>query len=142
MKKLKDTRTKIVPSRTRGGKELSSNSTFDSPTVLNQLLTPPPIDRPDMSHELDDATSEINDDTTAIFDETEIFPLNELLHAHLGKARELENVETDEDFESPATPRSPNRYELPYVPEGYVMDGDVSRDFLACENRDDVKRLL
>ena len=139
MKNLKDNRTKIVPSRMRGGKELPSSSAFDSPTILNQLVTPPHDICSDMQLELDDATSEINDDTTAIFDETEIFPLNELLHAHLGKARELENVETDEDFESPATPRSPNRYELPYVPEGYVMDGDVSRDFLACENRDDVK---
>ena len=95
-----------------------------------------------MSHELDDATYEINDDTTAIFDEAEIVPLNELPDAHIAKARELENAETDEDFESPVTPRSPNRYELPCVPEGYVMDGEVSRDFISCENKDDLKKLL
>ena len=100
MENMKYTRTKIVPSRTRGGKELPSSSAFDSPTVLNQLVTPPHVDRPDMSHELDDATSEINDDTTATLDETETVPLNELLDAHIAKARELENAETDEDFES------------------------------------------
>ena len=43
-------------------------------------------------------------------------PLNELLDAHIAKAGELENVETDEDFESAVTPRSPNIYELPHVP--------------------------
>ena len=67
-------------------------------------------------------------------------PLSELLDA--ARASELENIETDEDFESPSTPHPPNRYELPYVLEGYVMDGEVAWDFLACENRDDVKRLL
>ena len=89
MKNLKDTRTKIIPSKTRGGKELPSSFAFDSPTVLNPLVTPPPIDRPDMSHELDDATCKINDNTTAIVDETEIVPLDELLDAHIAKAREL-----------------------------------------------------
>ena len=142
MKNLKDTLTKIVPSRMRGGKELPSSSAFYSPSVLNQLVTPPPVDRPDMSHELDDATSEINDDTIATHVETENVPLNELLDAHLAKARLLENAETDEDFESPVTPRSPIRYELPHVPEGYVMDKETSSDFFAGENRDDLKKLL
>ena len=142
MNNPEDNRTKIVPSRTRGGKELPSSSAFDSPSVLNQLVTPPPVYRPDMSHELDDATSEINDETIATHVETKTVPLNELLDAHLAKARELGNVETDEDFESPVTPRSPIRYELPHVPEGYVMDKETTSDFFACENRDDLKKLL
>ena len=87
-------------------------------------------------------TSEINDDTIATHVETENVPLNELLDAHLAKARELENAETDEDFESPITPRSPIRYELPHVNEGYVMDEETTSDFFACENRDDLKKLL
>ena len=142
MKNLKDTRTKIIPSRMRAGKELSSSSAFDSSTVLNQLITPPPIARSDMLLELDDATYEINDDNTATLDETEIVPLNELLDAHISKAREHQNAKTDEDFESCITPRSPNRYELPDVPEGYVVDGEIARDFLACNDRNDVKKLL
>jgi hypothetical protein len=48
MKNLKDTRTKIVPSKTRGGKELPSSSALDSPSILSKLATPPPAINPDM----------------------------------------------------------------------------------------------
>ena len=36
----------------------------------------------------------------------------------------------------------PPRYELPVVPEGYVMDEETARDFLACNDRSDLKKLL
>ncbi|KAI5005758.1 hypothetical protein ZWY2020_033001 [Hordeum vulgare] len=111
--------------------ELPSSSAFDWPAILNQLVTPPPVDRPDMSHELDDAATEINYDTIATHVETEIVPVSELHDAHIARDGELENAETDEHLESPVTPRPPNRYELPYVPKGYVMDGELARDFLA-----------
>ena len=42
MRKLKDERTKIFPSTTRGGKELPSSSALDSPSVLSKLATPKP----------------------------------------------------------------------------------------------------
>ena len=42
MKNLKDTKTKILPSTTRGGKELPSSSALDSPSVLSKLATPKP----------------------------------------------------------------------------------------------------
>ena len=63
MKNLKDTRTKIFPSKTRGGKELSSNSELDSPSVLSKLVTPKPASaiHCDMSHVIDDATSAMHD---------------------------------------------------------------------------------
>ena len=38
--------------------------------------------------------------------------------------------------------KSPNKYELPIVPEGYVMDEETTRDFLACNDRSDLKKLL
>ena len=41
MKNLKDAKTKIFPSKTRGGKELPSSSTLDSPSVISKLATPP-----------------------------------------------------------------------------------------------------
>ena len=41
MKNLRDPKTKIYPSTTRGGKELSSSSTLDSPSVISRLATPP-----------------------------------------------------------------------------------------------------
>ena len=57
MKNLKDKKTKIVPSRTRGGKELPSSSTLDSPSVISRLATPKPATamNSDMSHVIDDA---------------------------------------------------------------------------------------
>ena len=61
MKSLKDTRTKIFPSKTRGGKELPSSSILDSPPVMSKLATPPHAINPDMSQVIDDATSAMND---------------------------------------------------------------------------------
>ena len=63
MKNLKDQRTKIFPSTTRGGKELPSSSSLDSPSVLSKLATPKPASaiNPDMSHVIDDATSAMHD---------------------------------------------------------------------------------
>ena len=40
MKNLKDAKTKIFPSKTRGGKELSSSSALDSPSIISRLATP------------------------------------------------------------------------------------------------------
>ena len=42
MKNLKDAKTTIYPSTTRGGKELPSSSALDSPSVLSKLATPKP----------------------------------------------------------------------------------------------------
>ena len=60
MKNLKDPKTKIFPSRTRGGKELPSSSTLDSPSVMNKLATPPHAINSDMSQVIDDATSSMD----------------------------------------------------------------------------------
>ena len=56
-------------------------------------------------------------------------------------ARENEIIETDNIDESDDED-SPPRYELPVVPEGYVMDEETARDFLACNDRSDLKKLL
>ena len=63
MRNLKDEKTKIYPSTTRGGKELPSSSALDSPSVLSKLVTPKPASpiNSDMSHVIDDATSAIHD---------------------------------------------------------------------------------
>ena len=37
---------------------------------------------------------------------------------------------------------SPPRYELPVVPEDYVMDEETATNFLACNDRSDLKKLL
>ena len=63
MKNLKDPRTKIYSSTTRGGKELPSSSALDSPSVLSKLATPKPAFaiHSDMLHVIDGATSAIHD---------------------------------------------------------------------------------
>ena len=68
MKNLKDKRTKIFLSTTRGGKELPSCSALDSPSVLSKLATPRPTSaiNSNMSHVIDDATSAMHD----TYDET------------------------------------------------------------------------
>ena len=131
MKNLKDQRTKIFPSTTRGGKELPSSSALDSPSVLSKLATPTSASaiRSDMSHVIDDATYAMHDtydETTSMLDET--VPLGEFLDEQLARARENEIIETDNIDESDDED-SPPRYELPVVPEDYVMDEETVEIF-------------
>jgi hypothetical protein len=100
MKNLKDTHTKIVPSKTREGKELPSSSALDSPSVLSKLATPPPAITSTMSQVIDDATSSLNDthdDARTVLENT--VPLGEFLDEQLARARENETSETNEDIE-------------------------------------------
>ena len=103
MRNLKDEKTKIYPSTTRGGKELPSSSALDSPSVLSKLATPKPVSaiNSDMSHVIDDATSAMHDtydETTSILDTT--VPLGEFLDEQLARVRENEIIETDNIDES------------------------------------------
>ena len=72
MKNLKDAKTKVYPSKMRGGKELPSSSILDSPSILNKLATPPHAINPDMSQVIDDATSTMNsthDEASTLLDD-------------------------------------------------------------------------
>ena len=95
-----------------------------------------------MSHVIDDATCAMHDaydETTSMLDNT--VPLGEFLDEQLARVRDNEITETDdiiEDYDYD----SPPRYELPIVPEGYVMDEETARDFLACNDKYDLKKLL
>ena len=96
MRNLKDEKTKIYPSTTRGGKNLPSSSALDSPSVMSKLATPTPAIDSDMLHVIDDATSSMNDaydDTTSVLDNT--VPLGEFLDEQLARARENEIIETN-----------------------------------------------
>ena len=141
MKNLKDAKTKIFPSKTRGGKELPSSSALDSPSILSKLATPPHAINPDMSQVIDDATSIMNAayaDASNLLDDN--VPLGEFLDEQLGRTIAFENeiIETDNIDESDDED-SPPRYELPVVPEVYVMGEETARDFLACNDRSDLK---
>ena len=65
-------------------------------------------------------------------------PLGEFLDEQIARVRQHDIVETDDELETEnlETPirTSPPRYELPKVPEGYVI--------LACKDRDDLEKLL
>ena len=102
MKNLKDAKTTIYPSTTRGGKELPSSSALDSPSVLSKLATPKPASaiNSDMSHVIDDATSAMHDtydETTSMLDTT--VPLGEFLDEQLARVRENGIIETDNIYE-------------------------------------------
>ena len=112
MKNLRDPKTNIYPSTTRGGKELPSSSALDSPSVMSKLVTPKPASAilSDMSHVIDDATSAIHDtydEITSIPDTT--MPLSDFLEERLARAREIENIESDYEDESDDED-SPTRY--------------------------------
>ena len=92
---------------------------------MSKLATPTPAIDSDMSHVIDDATSALHDtydETTSVCDTT--LPLGEFLDEQLARVRENEIIEDaiidDSDDES-----SPPDYELPVVPEGYVMDEET-----------------
>ena len=92
MKNLRDAKTKIYPSTTRGGKELPSSSALDSPSVLSKLATSKPASaiNSDMSHAIDDATSAMHDaydETTSILDTT--VPLGEFLDEQLARLERM-----------------------------------------------------
>ena len=148
MKNLKDTKTKIFHSRTRGGKELPSHSTPDSPFVLSRLATPPHAINPDMSQVIDDATSAMDnayDDASTLLDNDDV-PLGDFLDEHTARVIQHDVVESDDELET-ETPETPPitslpRYELPKVLEGYVMNEETTRDILACRDEDDLEKLL
>ena len=142
MKNLRDPKTKIYPSATRGGKELPSSSALDSPSVLSKLATPASAINSDISHGIDEATSAMHDtydETNSMLDT--IVPLGEFLDEQLARPRENEIIETDNTDESDYE-GSPNKYEFPKVPEGYAMSEETTRDILACRDRDDLEKLL
>ena len=101
MRSMKDEKTKIYRSTTRGGKELPSSSALDSPSVISKLATPPYAISPDMSQVIDVATSAMNDicdDASTLLDDN--VPLGEFLDERIARIKAFENVETDEELET------------------------------------------
>ena len=141
MKNLKDDRTTILPTSTRGGKELPSSATLECPSVISKLATPKPATamNSDMSLVIDDAAYAMHDETTSVRDTT--LPLGEFLDEQLARVRGDEIIEDpitdDSDDEGP-----PNDYVLPVVPKGYVMNEEAAMEILACNDRSDLKKLL
>ena len=93
----------------------------------------------DTSHVIDDATSAMHDETTSVRDTT--LPLGEFLDEQLARVTGNEITEDpitdDSDDEG-----SPNDYVLLVVPKGYVMNEKAAMEILACNDRNDLKKLL
>ena len=90
MKNLKYTKTKIVPSKTRGAKELPSSLALDSPSVMSRFATPPHAINLDMSQVIDDAASAMNDnyDNASTFLDDDV-PLCDLLDEQIARVRQM-----------------------------------------------------
>ncbi|KAI5022036.1 hypothetical protein ZWY2020_058766 [Hordeum vulgare] len=131
------------------GKELPSSCALDSRSIMSKFATSPPARNLDLSHVLDDATSAANDayddamlDTTLPDDvmlDTAL-PLGAFLDAQIarGAARCDDTSETTDTIEVEPT----IILELPDMPERYVMEGEIAKDFLACKDSYDVEKLL
>ncbi|KAI5015098.1 hypothetical protein ZWY2020_056488 [Hordeum vulgare] len=75
-------------------------------------------------------------------------PLGVFLDAHIARfttnardASETADIVEIEPAFATVTSSSP-RYELPDIPEGYVMEGEIAADFLACKDAYDAEKLL
>ncbi|KAI4997179.1 hypothetical protein ZWY2020_052521 [Hordeum vulgare] len=114
---------------------------------MSKFATPPHARNFDVSHVLDNATSAIHDACDDAMLDTAL-PLGAFHDAQIARvaARCDDTSETAKIIEvepaiSPVRTSSP-RYELPDLPEGYVMEGEIGEDFLACMDRYDVEKLL
>ena len=113
--------------KTRGGKELPSSSALDSPSIISKLETPQHAINSDMLQVIDDVTSTMNDtydDASTLLDNDDV-PLGEFLDEQIARVIQHDVVESDDELETEtlSTPSRTSlpRYELPKVPEGYVM---------------------
>ena len=97
---------------------------------------------------IDDATSAMDnayDDASTVLDNDDV-PLGKFLDEQIARVIQHDVVESDDELEteSPETPYRTSfpRYELPKVSEGYVMSEEATRDILACNDSDDLEKLL
>ena len=110
---MKDPKSKIFPSKMRGGKELPSSSALDSPSVLSKLATPPHAINSDMSQVIDAATSAMDnayDDASTLLDND--VPLGEFLDEQIARVIQHDVVESDDELETD-TPETPSRTSPP-----------------------------
>ena len=88
--------------------------------------------------------NDAHDDASTLLDNDDV-PLGEFLDEQIARVIQ-HDVESDDELET-ETPETPARtslarYELPKVPEGYVMSEEATRDILACNDRDYLEKLL
>ena len=100
-----------------------------------KLATPPHPINSNMSQVIDDATSAMDntyDDASTLLYNDDV-PLGDFLDKQIARVIQHDVVESDDELETETPARtSLPRYELPKVPEGYVMNEETTSDILAC----------
>src|SRR3990170_3849551 len=99
---------------------------------MSKLATPPHAMNSNMSQVIDDATSAMDnayDDASTLLDDDDV-PLGDFLDEQIARVIQHDVVESDGELEteSPESSARTNlpRYELPKVPEGYVMSEEAT----------------
>ncbi|KAI4995987.1 hypothetical protein ZWY2020_040489 [Hordeum vulgare] len=114
---------------------------------MSKFATPPPTRNSDMSPVLDDAAYAIHDAyDDALLDNA--LPLGAFLDAQIARV----TAECDDTFETDELLKWNMLFHLLelalldmnclLLPEGYVMEGEVVEDFLACKDSYDLENLL
>ncbi|KAI4981782.1 hypothetical protein ZWY2020_022274 [Hordeum vulgare] len=114
---------------------------------MSKFAKPPPARNFGVLRVLDDATSAAHD----AYDDAMLdiaLPLGAFLDAQIARvaarcddtSKTLDTIEVEPTI-LPVRTSSP-RYELPDMLEGYVTEGEIAEDFLACKDSYDVEKLL
>ena len=122
MGRARDEKVHVLPSTTRKGTTLSTSAALDSPSVINQLVTPPhaPVSRVGTTES--ETASENFDDISTVLSETG--SLGPFLDATLARSRRFENSEVPiENIITPvASPES-----------GESISDDLEEDYIEVD---------
>ena len=112
----------MLPSTTRKGTTLSTSAALDSPSVINQLVTPPhaPVSRVGTAES--ETTSENFDDVSTVLSETG--SLGPFLDATLARSRRIENSEIP--IENIITP-------VAFPESGESISDDLEEDYIEVD---------
>ena len=91
MGRARDEKVHVLPSTTRKGTTLSTSAALDSPSVINQLVTPPHAPASRVGTTESETASEFFDDISTVLSETG--SLGPFQDATLARSRRIENSE-------------------------------------------------
>ena len=142
MGKPHDDKVRILPSTTRRGTTLNTSAALDSPSVINQLVTPPHThgSRAATSAESENISDSFDDASTVLDESGSLGPF---LDATIAKSKQFENTEIPN--ETPVTPAySPETRETTSddLEETYVeLDDDFIDECMNCDTSKDVNAI-
>ena len=126
-------------STTRGGKELPTRSMLGSPFLSSQLAALPHVIQSDMSQVIDNASTVDYSHDDAYTMHAKFVSLPKLLDVHIAKAEESE---VEENPESLATPSTPTRTKMLYIPDGYTLLEESTRELIGYDTRNGIEGFM